>query len=191
MNAKQARKIAVALTGASGAAYFLRLIERLRPLREVETHLIASTGGRRVLAEEHDLHWQDLRKTGFVVHDNKDNGAALASGSARLDALAIVPCSMHTLGSLASGLAQSLIHRAAAVQLKESRALILVPREAPLSLVNLRAMTALREAGAVILPACPGFYHRPTTVEQVLDSVVDRVLDHLMVDDGAIRRWKS
>jgi 4-hydroxy-3-polyprenylbenzoate decarboxylase len=191
MKTNKTRKIAVALTGASGAAYFLRLIERIRSLRQIETHLIASASGRRVLLEETGLRWQDIDTEGFVVHDNKDNGAQPASGSFRLDALAIVPCSMHTLASIAAGLAQSLIHRTAAVQLKESRRLILVPREAPLSLLNLRAMTALAEAGALVLPACPGFYHRPQTIDDLLDSVVDRVLDHLQIDDPEIRRWKA
>ncbi len=183
------KTLALALTGASGADYFLRILDRLRTLTDWEVHLLASDSGKRVLREECGKSWQEIAVSPFHTHANKDIGARLASGSFRLDALAILPCSMNTLAAAAAGLADNLILRCAAVQLKESRPLILVPRETPLSLINLRAMVSLREAGAVILPASPGFYHRPQTVVDLVDTVVDRVLDHLGVEDSQIKRW--
>lgn len=186
---KSTKKIALALTGASGAPYFLRLLERLRARADVEGHLLASEGGKRVLWEESGVKWADIETGGFTIHANRDIGANLASGSYRLDALAVVPCSMNTISAAACGLAGNLILRTAAVQLKEGRKLIVVPREAPLSLINLKAMTTLCEAGAVLLPAMPGFYHHPATIGDLVDSVVDRILDHLGLEDEAIRRW--
>jgi len=186
---KSTKKIALALTGASGGPYFLRLLERLRNRRDVEGHLLASEGGKRVLWEETGVKWTDVDPGSFRQHANKDIGASLASGSYRLDALAVVPCSMNTMSAIACGLADNLVLRTAAVQLKEGRTLIVVPRETPLSLINLRAMATLREAGAVVLPAMPGFYHKPTSIEDLVDSVVDRILDHFELEDAAIRRW--
>lgn len=186
-------RLALGLTGASGIPYFVRLLERLRSRSDVELHLVSSEGGKRVLADEANLKWQDLVAEDAdgapVVHAFRNIGASLASGSFRLDAMVIIPCSMNTLSAVSLGLADNLITRAAAVQLKEGRKLILVPRETPLSLPNLRAMVAAREAGAVILPASPGFYHRPETIDGLVDTVVDRVLDQLNLADEAVRRW--
>lgn len=183
------RRIGLALTGASGVAYFLRTLERLRRFPDLEIHLIASEGGKRVLQDEEGLKWLDIDTTGCIVHGTRNIGASIASGSNGLDSLVIVPCSMSSMSAIAVGLAENLIHRAAAVQLKENRKLILVPRETPLSLINLRAMVTLREAGAMIMPAAPGFYHQPQTVMDLVDSLVDRIIDHLDVADGDIRRW--
>ncbi|CAM2064912.1 Flavin prenyltransferase UbiX [Sulfidibacter corallicola] len=183
------RKIALALTGASGAPYFLRCLERLRGRDDVELHLVASEGGKRVLHDELGMKWSEVETRGCIVHPLKNIGASIASGSFGLEALVVVPCSMSTLSAISVGLAENLVHRAAAVQLKESRRLILVPRETPLSLINLRAMVTLREAGAVIMPASPGFYQQPETVTDLVDTVVDRIIDHLQLADETIFRW--
>ncbi len=185
----QTVKVALAMTGASGGAYFLRALERLRRRDDVELHLLISEGGKRVLWDEARVKWSDIDTEGCIVHAQKNIGASIASGSFRLRALVVAPCSMGSLAAIAHGMAENLIHRCAAVQLKESRKLILVPRETPLSLVNLRAMVAAKEAGAVIMPACPGFYHEPQTIQDLVDSVVDRVIDHLDLDDPDVKRW--
>lgn len=184
------KRIALALTGASGAIYFLRLLERLEAHPEVELELVASDGGKRVLWEESKIRWRDIiEPRRLPVHAEKDIGATLASGSNRLDHLVIVPASMNTVAMIAHGMAGNLIHRAAAVQLKERRGLIVVPRETPLSLINLRAMTTLAEAGALVMPAMPGFYQNPESVQELADTVVDRIIDHLGVDDSDVKRW--
>lgn len=185
------KRIALAMTGASGGPYFLRLLERLLKRNDVEGHLLISEGGRRVLLEETGVKWSEIDTGHFQLHANKDIGANVASGSYRLDAMAIVPCSMNTLGCLAMGVANNLVLRAAAVQMKEDRKLIVVPRETPLSLVHLRAMVTLKEAGTVVLPATPGFYHKPETIQDLVDSVVDRIIDHLDLPDQSIKRWQS
>ena len=184
------KNIALGMSGASGAPYFLRLLDRLQEREDVALHLIASEGGRRVLQEECGVSWPPPQANeATTVYQVKNIGARLASGSFKLHSLVVLPCSMHSVAAMASGLAANLIHRTAACQLKESRQLIVVPRETPLSLINLRAMTALKEAGAVILPASPGFYHQPRSVEDLVDTVVDRVIDHLGLDDPTIKRW--
>jgi len=177
------------MTGASGAAYFLRALERLRGRDDVALHLLISEGGKRVLWDEHGVKWSEIDTTGCTTYPNRDIGAAIASGSFRLKALVVIPCSMGSLAAIAAGMAENLIHRSAAVQLKESRKLILVPRETPLSLPSLRAMVAVREAGATVMPACPGFYQQPQTIQDLVDSVVDRVIDHLDLEDETIKRW--
>lgn len=185
------RNLGVALTGASGAAYFLRLIERLAMRDDVVLHLVASDAGRRVLKDETGLSWRDVGNGSNVKYPESDIGAAMASGSNPLDAMVICPASMSTMSAIAYGLTQNLIHRAAAVQLKEERKLILVPRETPISLAGLKAMVAVREAGATVMPACPGFYHKPTSVLELVDTIVDRILDHLELADDAVQRWKQ
>lgn len=183
------KRIAIALTGASGAPYFLRLCERLADDNEVELHLMASEAGSRVLRDESGIAWKSFQVAGAQKHSARDIGATLASGSFLLDALVICPCSVSTLSAVAYGFTENLIHRAASVQLKEGRSLLLVVREMPLSLIHLRAMTAVTEAGARVLPASPHFYHRPQSVLDVVDTVVDRVLDQLGRRDRQIKRW--
>ncbi len=188
MNASQTH-IALALSGASGAAYFVRLLERLGAVSGVVPHLLITDGGRRVLQVEESLSWPLPHPESAVIHANKDIGASLASGSFRLHAMVVVPCSMNTVSAIAHGMASNLVQRCAAVQLKERRKLILVPREAPLSLPNLRAMTLAAEAGALIMPASPGFYHKPQSVMDLVDTVVDRIMDQLDIEDKQIKRW--
>jgi len=189
-------RLFVGVTGASGAVYGLRLIEVLVAAGH-EVHACASTWGQRVVLEETGTAWdqwattRDGTRGTLTLWRPEDLGAGPASGSFRLDATVICPCSVSTLGHLASGAATNLVHRAAAVALKEGRPLVLVPRETPLSLVDLRNLTALAEAGATILPAMPGFYHRPQTLEDLVDHLVGKVLDRLDIPHTLFPRWKG
>lgn len=187
--------VVLAITGASGAPYGVRLLEVLAA-HGVPTWLLVSAHGWRLLEEECGIEGEPaLRKaTGgdwHCVHvfDDKDRGAAPASGSARTRGMVVCPCSMGTVAAIAHGTSRSLIERAADVTLKERRPLLLVPRETPLSLVHLRNLTLATEAGATILPAAPGFYHRPQTVRELVDFIVQRVLDHLGLEIALVKRW--
>jgi 4-hydroxy-3-polyprenylbenzoate decarboxylase len=185
----------LAITGASGAPYAVRLLEVLAT-HHVPTWLLVSGHGWRLLEEECGIEGEPaLRKaTGgdwdsVTVFDDKDRGAKPASGSARTAGMVVCPCSMGTVAAIAHGTSRSLIERAADVTLKERRRLILVPRETPLSLVHLRNLTLATEAGAVVLPAAPGFYHRPAKIQELVDFIVQRVLDHLELDVTLMKRW--
>ncbi len=186
-----------ALTGASGAPYAVRLLEVLARNR-FPVWLIVSGHGMRLLQEECAINsLEELRRaTGgdwstFVTFPDDDRGALPASGSQRTAGMVICPCSMGTLAAIAGGASRSLVERAADVTLKERRKLVLVPRETPLSIVHLRNMISVAEAGAVILPAAPGFYHRPGRVSDLVDFVVQRVLDQLEIDLEIARRWEG
>jgi 4-hydroxy-3-polyprenylbenzoate decarboxylase len=188
--------VVLAITGASGAPYGVRLLAVLAS-HHVPTWLLVSNHGWRLLEEECGIEGEPaLRKatggdwSSVTVFDDKDRGARPASGSARTAGMVVCPCSMGTVAAIAHGTSRSLIERAADVTLKERRALILVPRETPLSLVHLRNLTAATEAGAIVLPAAPGFYHRPTEVDQLVDFIVQRVIDHLGVDIQVAPRWE-
>ena len=187
--------VVLAITGASGAPYGVRLLEALAT-HQVPTWLLVSTHGWRLLEEECGIEGEPaLRKaTGgewnsVTVFDDKDRGARPASGSSRTAGMVVCPCSMGTVAAIAHGTSRSLIERAADVTLKERRRLILVPRETPLSLVHLRNLTLVTEAGAIVLPAAPGFYHRPTKIDELVDFIVQRVLDHLELDIALVKRW--
>lgn len=187
--------VIVAITGASGAPYGVRLLEVLA-MHHVPTWLMISSHGWRLLTEECGItDDRELKKaTGgdwasVRVFDDKNRGAEPASGSAKTTGMVICPCSMGTVAAIAHGTSRSLIERAADVVLKERRMLILVPRETPLSLVHLRNLTLAAEAGALVLPAAPAFYHKPQTVRDVLDFVVQRVLDHLGLEIELVARW--
>jgi 4-hydroxy-3-polyprenylbenzoate decarboxylase len=196
MSASAGAPVTLGITGASGAPYAVRL---LRALNESGTavRLIVSSYGWRLLAEESAIDGLEALRAATgdwsrVEHyDSLDRGATPASGSAASAGMVVCPCSMGTLASIAAGTSRNLVERAADVALKERRPLILVPRETPLSLVHLENMTRLTRAGAVIMPASPGFYHRPQRVEEMVDFVVARVLDHLGVEHQVGRRWKS
>jgi 4-hydroxy-3-polyprenylbenzoate decarboxylase len=184
------------ITGASGAPYAVRL---LRALNESGTpvRLIVSGYGLRLLKEESGIDGvEGLRAaTGdwsrVEFYDSLDRGATPASGSAPSAGMVVCPCSMGTIASIAAGTSRNLVERAADVALKERRPLILVPRETPLSLIHLENMTRLTRAGATIMPAAPGFYHRPKSIEDLVDFVAARILDHLGVEHGIGARWKS
>jgi flavin prenyltransferase len=182
----------ICITGSSGSAYAIRL---LRALSETscEIDLIVSEWGERVVREETGApigKWLErIGETRFNVFPPDDLSADPASGSYPVSGTVIVPCSTGTLGALASGNCRNLIHRAGAVALKEGRKLVLVPRETPLSLIDLRNLVSLREAGATILPASPGFYHCPKSLEDLVDQVVGKILDQLDIPNELFRRW--
>jgi len=189
--------VVLAITGASGAPYGVRLLEVLA-LHRVPTWLMISSHGWRLLTEECGItDDRELRQatggewTSVRVFDDKDRGAEPASGSARTAGMVICPCSMGTIAAIAHGTSRSLVERAADVTLKERRKLILVPRETPLSLVHLRNLTLATEAGAIVLPAAPGFYHKPQKVSDLVDFVVQRVVDHLGVEISLVQRWEA
>ena len=181
-------KILVAMTGASGAIYAQRLLDHLDP-RQHEIHVVLSNYAQVVLAEE--LPGGLRLAAGVKTHGLKSMNAPFASGSNPVDAMVVIPCTMGTLGRIAHGLSEDVLLRAADVALKEKRKLILVPRETPLSLVHVKNFELLLLAGAIILPANPSFYHRPASVEQVVDTVVARVLDHLSIPHQLVPRWKE
>jgi 4-hydroxy-3-polyprenylbenzoate decarboxylase len=181
-------KILVAMTGASGAIYAQRLLDNLDPARH-EIHVVLSHYAQVVLAEE--LPGGLRLPAGVIAHGLKSMNAPFASGSNPVDAMVVIPCTMGTVGRIAHGFSEDVLLRAADVTLKEKRKLILVPRETPLSLIHVRNFELLLLAGAVILPANPSFYHRPAGVEQVVDSVVGRVLDHLGITHQLVPRWKD
>jgi len=189
--------IVMAITGASGAPYAVRLLEQLLAA-EREVWLIVSSHGLRLLRTEMEIDsvdalrnrvgvdaWRRLVK----VYDDADRGAAPASGSARNAGMVICPCSMGTLSAISVGASRSLVERSADVVLKERRSLVLVPRETPLSAIHLQNMLRLSRAGAVILPAAPGFYNKPQSVQELVDFIVARVLDQLGVEHALSRRW--
>ena len=185
----------LAITGASGAPYAVRLLDVLAT-RKVPTWLIVSSHGWRLLQTECAIADRDAlqQATGgdwssVTLYPNDDRGAHPASGSCPTGGMIVCPCSMGTLSAIAHGSSRSLIERAADVTLKERRPLVVVPRETPLSLVHLRNMTLATEAGAVVLPAMPGFYHRPERIDQLVDFVVQRVLDQVGLEIEVADRW--
>jgi 4-hydroxy-3-polyprenylbenzoate decarboxylase len=179
-------KILVAITGASGALYAQRLLDKLDP-RQHEIHVVLSNYAQVVLAKE--LPGGLRLPEGVKSHALKSMNAPFASGSNPLDAMVIIPCTMGTLGRIAHGFSEDVLLRAADVTLKEKKKLILVPRETPLSLVHVKNFELLLLAGATILPANPSFYHNPATIEGVIDTVVARVLDHLGIPHNLLPRW--
>ena len=189
--------IVMAITGASGAPYAVRLLEQLL-VANVPVQLIVSSHGLRLLETETDIASVDALRTAVgkdawdalvTPFDDGDRGASPASGSARNAGMVICPCSMGTVSTISQGTSRSLVERAADVMLKERRPLILVPRETPYSSVHLENMLRLTNAGAVIMPASPGFYHRPTAVSELVDFMVARILDHLHVEHAVGKRW--
>jgi 4-hydroxy-3-polyprenylbenzoate decarboxylase len=187
--------LVLAITGASGAPYGVRLLEVLARQR-VPVWLITTTHGARLLRDECGIDGLDALRTAtggdwasVTPFPDGDRGALPASGSQRTHGMVICPCSMGTVAAIAAGTSRSLVERAADVTLKERRTLVLVPRETPLSLVHLRNLVAVAEAGATVLPAAPGFYHRPGAVSELVDFVVQRVLDHLDIGIEIARRW--
>ncbi|HUG37465.1 MAG TPA: UbiX family flavin prenyltransferase [Candidatus Limnocylindrales bacterium] len=179
----------VGLTGASGAVYGIRFLELLRDMPDVESHLIVSDAGKRTIVEETDYPLRDVEALATRRYDNRNIGAAPASGSFRTDAMVIVPCSIKTAAAVAHCLADTLIARAADVTLKEGRPLILLVRETPLHLGHLRVLTALAEMGAVILPPMPAFYHRPKQLDEIVDHTLARVLDRLRLPHTLVPEW--
>lgn len=170
-------RVIVGITGASGTAYGVRLLEVLQGEPDVETHLVMSQSARRTLHFEMDMTAREIEERADVVHKPNDIGASIASGSFRAHAMVVTPCSMKTAAGIATSYSDNLLLRAADVMLKERRRLVLLVRETPLHLGHLRTLTQLAEIGAVIMPAAPAFYQRPETIDDLIDQTVNRVLD--------------
>ncbi|MEI7869592.1 MAG: UbiX family flavin prenyltransferase [Candidatus Methylumidiphilus sp.] len=183
------QKLIVGLSGASGVIYGIRLLEVLRDIPEVETHLILSKGAEVTLRLETQYNADDVRTLANVVYDPENLAAAVSSGSFRVMGMVVIPCSMKSLAQIALSLNDNLLTRAADVTLKERRKLVLVPRETPLHLGHLRHMVSLAEMGAVILPPAPSFYHAPKTIMDLIDQTVGKVLDQFGIGHGLFRRW--
>ncbi|MCA1029849.1 UbiX family flavin prenyltransferase [Bacillus timonensis] len=180
-------KIIVGITGASGSLYGYTLVRALHQLG-VDTHLIATEMGEKVMQFECGIGMEEM-KNYATVHSNRNLFASVASGSFKTDGMVICPCSMNTLGAIANGVGDTLLSRAASVVLKERREFVVVPREAPYHLIHLQNMTRLAEAGACIMPASPGFYHRPTEIWELANFMVGRILDVFDIDHELIERW--
>ena len=181
-------KIAVGISGASGAVYGVRLLEELKS-RGLETHLVISAWGERTIVEETGQRLEAVRALADFCYDEKDMAACISSGSFPLDAMAIAPCSMRTLAGIACGFADNLIIRTADVCLKERRKLILLARESPLSLIHLENMLQVTRAGGIIMPPVPAFYARPASVDDVVNQTVWRLLDELGLPAPGLKRW--
>ncbi len=181
-------KILVAITGASGALYAQRLLDNIDP-RQHEVHLVMSNYAQVVLKQELPNGLQ--LAAGVTTHSLKSMNAPFASGSNPVDAMVVIPCTMGTMGRIAHGFSEDVLLRAADVVLKEKKKLILVPRETPLSLVHIKNFELLLLAGATVLPANPCFYTNPKTIEQVIDTVVARVLDHLGIPQNLVAKWQE
>lgn len=184
-------RLIVAITGATGAIYGVRLLQHLRALPAIETHLMISDAGVLNLHQELDLKRKDVEALAHVVHSVRDVGASIASGSFQSDGMIIAPCSMKTLAAVAQGFADNLITRAADVVLKERRRLVLMVRETPFNLAHLRNMTAVTEMGGIVFPPLPNFYHRPTSIDEMVDHSLARVLDLFQIEHQLAPRWNG
>ena len=180
-------RIIVAISGASGSAYAIRLVEELS--REHDVLLVASETAKRIMLDETDIQFPDLERLVAGVYDNHDMGAGICSGSFQFDAMVIVPCSMTTLAKLACGIGDNVMTRAGSVALKERRKLIMVPRETPMSSIQIENMLKLSRENAVMLPAMPGFYGRPETADDLVNFIVGRILDQLGIQNDVGARW--
>ena len=183
------KRLVVAITGASGALYGVRMLETLRSIGGIETHLMISEAGVLSMHHELDMKRKDVEALADAVHNVRDVGACVASGSFQSEGMIIAPCSMKTLGSVAHGLCDNLITRAADVMLKERRRLVLMVRETPFNLAHLRNMTAVTEMGGVIFPPLPALYQRPQSVSEMVDHTVGRVLDLFAIEHALVPRW--
>ena len=183
------KRLVIAMTGASGALYGVRLLEHLKTAGGVETHLMISDAAALNLHHELDIKRKDVEALANVVHSVRDIGACVASGSFQSDGMVIAPCSMKTLASVAHGMCDNLISRAADVMLKERRRLILMVRETPFNLAHLRNMTAVTEMGGIVFPPLPALYQRPQTVSEMVDHTVGRVLDMLSIEQTLAPEW--
>ena len=193
MNNQPSRpRIVVAITGASGSVYGIRLLQQLRESGVCETHLVMSSSGALTAAQEMSLKRSEIEAMADVVHSVKDIGATIASGSFKSMGMVIAPCSMKTLASVAHGYSDNLVTRAADVMLKERRKLVLMVRETPFNLAHLRNMTAVTEMGGVVFPPLPAFYSRPETLEDMIQHTVGRVLDLFEIPHtGLVKRWEG
>jgi len=181
-------RLVVGISGASGVIYGLRTLEILHSMK-IETHVVLSQWGEKNIEIETDKTIEYVRSLATALYGNDSLAAPISSGSFLHSGMVIVPCSMKTLASIANGYDETLISRAAGVTLKESRLLVVVPRETPLSRIHLQNMLKLAEAGAVILPAMPGFYHKPTSLQDMVDHLVSKIIDQFNIRNNLSRRW--
>lgn len=188
--AEPPRRIVVAMTGASGAVYGVRLLEALQQ-QPVETHLVMSEWARRTIVWETDYSVAAVAKLADEVYADDDLEAPLCSGSFLTEGMIVAPCSMRSLAAIANGLSGNLVHRAADVALKERRKLVLLVREAPLSVIHLENMLRVARAGAIVSPPVPAFYARPRSIDDIVDHTVGRLLDHFSLELGLVRRWSG
>jgi 4-hydroxy-3-polyprenylbenzoate decarboxylase len=182
-------KVLLSIGGASGSIYGIRLLEELKK-KGAEIHLIVSDGGQKIIEHETNYKFNNLKKKADFYYENKNLFAGPASGTFKLDAMIICPCSMKTLSAVANGYGDTLTSRAASCFLKEERKLVLVVRETPLDLPGIKNMERAKLAGATILPAMPGFYHKPKKIEDLVDFIVGKTLDQLKIDHSLFKRWK-
>jgi 4-hydroxy-3-polyprenylbenzoate decarboxylase len=185
------KRLIVAITGASGARYGVRLLELLRATEGIETHLMISDAAALNLHHELDVKRKDIEALADNVHSVRDIGACVASGSFRADGMVIAPCSMKTLAAVAHGMCDNLITRAADVTLKERRRLVLLVRETPFNLAHLRNMTAVTEMGGIIFPPLPALYQRPQSIDEMIDHTVGRVMDMLGLEQSLAPEWNG
>ncbi|MCU7784157.1 UbiX family flavin prenyltransferase [Lelliottia amnigena] len=187
------KRLIVGISGASGAIYGVRLLQVLRDVPEVETHLVMSQAARQTLTLETDFSLRDVQALANVVHDARDIAASISSGSYKTAGMVILPCSIKTLSGIVNSYTDTLVTRAADVVLKERRPLVLCVRETPLHLGHLRLMTQAAELGAVIMPPVPAFYHRPESLDDVINQTVNRVLDQFDIDlpEDLFTRWQG
>ncbi|KID01592.1 UbiX family flavin prenyltransferase [Hafnia alvei] len=185
------KRLIIGISGASGAIYGVRLLEVLQSVPDIETHLIMSNAARQTLALETDLQLRDVQSLADVVHDSRDIAASVSSGSFKTAGMVILPCSMKTLSGIVHSYTDNLLTRAADVVLKEHRRLVLCVRETPLHLGHLRMMTTAAELGAIVMPPVPAFYHRPQTLQDIIDQTVNRVIDQFDIEipEDLFTRW--
>jgi 4-hydroxy-3-polyprenylbenzoate decarboxylase len=185
------KRLIVAITGATGAVYGVRLLQVLRDIPDFETHLMLSDAGVLNAHQELNMNRKDVESLADVVHNVRDIGASIASGSFQSEGMVVAPCSMKTLASIAHGLSENLITRSADVVLKERRRLVLMVRETPFNLAHLRNMTSVTEMGGIIFPPLPGFYQRPATIAEMVDHTVGRVMDLFSIPHKLTPRWNG
>ncbi|MES2118620.1 MAG: UbiX family flavin prenyltransferase [Pseudomonadota bacterium] len=185
------QRLVIAITGATGAVYGVRLLQHLQAMPGVETHVIVSDAAVLTLQQETGMTRRAVEALADVVHKTRDVGASIASGSFQSDGMVIAPCSMKTLAAVAHGLSDNLIARAADVVLKERRRLVLMVRETPFNLAHLRNMTAVTEMGGIVFPPLPSFYHRPQSIDEMVDHTVARVIDLFGIAHTLAPRWNG
>jgi flavin prenyltransferase len=187
------KRLIIGISGASGTIYGIRLLQALKDVAGVETHLIISNAARQTLALETDFSLRDVQALADVIHDSRDIAAAISSGSFRTTGMVILPCSIKTLSGIVHSYTDGLLTRAADVVLKERRPLVLCIRETPLHLGHLRLMTKAAELGAIIMPPMPAFYHRPTSVQDIINQTVNRIIDQFDIElpEDLFVRWQG
>lgn len=187
----KSRRVAVGISGATGAIYGIRTLEILKAVADVEVHLVISKAAKRTIPEETDYKVRDVTSLANDVYDDRDIGAALASGSFRTEGMIIAPCSVKTVAAIANAYSDTLISRAADVTLKERRRLVLLVRETPLHAAHLRVMAEADRAGAILLPPVPAFYNRPKTLDDIVNHTVARALTLLGLESGIVEEWRG